>query len=74
MRFYNDTDHRQCPAVDEHGMDCSAPDGHEPPHVSARGEWYDSDLLPADEHHFDVSCDDRPDCMIPQHHAMEDMQ
>jgi hypothetical protein len=30
-------------------------------------------LLPADKHHFDVSCDDRPDCVIPQHHAMEDM-
>lgn len=32
------------------------------------------DALPADEHHFDVSCDDRPDCLIPAHHAMEDMQ
>lgn len=30
--------------------------------------------LPADGHHFDVSCDDRPDCEIPQHHAMEDIQ
>jgi hypothetical protein len=33
-----------------------------------------SSPLPADEHHFDVSCDDRPDCVIRQHHAMEDMQ
>ena len=31
-----------------------------------------STLLPADAHHFDVSCDDRPDCRIPQHHAPED--
>lgn len=22
----------------------------------------------ADEHHYDVSCDDRPFCRIPQHH------
>lgn len=29
--------------------------------------------LPADEHHYDVSCDDRPYCEIPQHHAVEDM-
>lgn len=31
-------------------------------------------MLPADEHHFDVACDDRPNCVIPQHHALEDMQ
>lgn len=29
--------------------------------------------LPADEHHYDVFCDDRPYCRIPQHHALEDM-
>jgi len=29
--------------------------------------------LPADEHHYDVACDDRPHCQIPQHHALEDM-
>lgn len=29
--------------------------------------------LPADEHHYDVSCDDRPHCVIPEHHALEDM-
>jgi hypothetical protein len=22
----------------------------------------------ADEHHYDVSCDDRPHCRIPEHH------
>lgn len=39
------------------------------------GEDRDAGALPADEHHFDVvSCDDRPYCTIPQHHAMEDMQ
>lgn len=30
-----------------------------------------SAALPADEHHFDTSCDDRPYCRIPQHHALE---
>lgn len=29
--------------------------------------------LPADEHHYDTSCDDRPHCRIRAHHAMEDM-
>lgn len=32
-----------------------------------------SDVLPADQHHFDVSCDDRPYCEIREHHALEDM-
>lgn len=38
--------------------------------------WYgsDDDELPADEHHCDVSCDDRPYCTITEHHAMEDMR
>lgn len=31
------------------------------------------DALPADEHHYDVSCDDRPDCLIAEHHALEDL-
>lgn len=39
MRFYNDTDHRQCPAVDEQGLDCAAPEGHEHPHANVNGEW-----------------------------------
>lgn len=34
----------------------------------------DAEALPADEHHYDVSCDDRPYCEIPEHHAMEDMR
>ncbi len=24
QRFYNDTDHRQCEAVDDQGLDCAA--------------------------------------------------
>jgi hypothetical protein len=32
-----------------------------------------TEALPADEHHYDTSCDDRPYCAIPQHHALEDM-
>jgi hypothetical protein len=32
-----------------------------------------AEALPADEHHYDTSCDDRPYCEIPQHHALEDM-
>lgn len=32
-----------------------------------------SEALPADEHHYDVSCDDRPDCLIAEHHALEDL-
>ncbi len=39
MRFYNDTDHRQCSAVDEQGLDCAAPEGHEPPHANVNGKW-----------------------------------
>jgi hypothetical protein len=30
--------------------------------------------LPADEHHFDTSCDDRPYCGIREHHALEDFE
>lgn len=41
QRFYNDTDNRQCPAVDEQGLDCAAPEGHEPPHANVNGEWAD---------------------------------
>lgn len=41
MRFYNDTDHRQCPAVDSQGLDCAAPEGHEPPHTNLNGTWAD---------------------------------
>jgi hypothetical protein len=32
-----------------------------------------TEALPADEHHYDTSCDDRPYCEIPKHHALEDM-
>lgn len=27
--------------------------------------------LPADEHHFDTACDDRPYCRIPEHHDVD---
>lgn len=39
MRFYNDTDHRQCTAVDEGGLDCAAPEGHDGPHANVNGQW-----------------------------------
>lgn len=38
-RFYNDTDHRQCSAVDEQGLDCAAPESHDGPHANVNGEW-----------------------------------
>lgn len=40
MGFYNDTDHRQCEAVDDQGLDCAGPEGHEPPHANVNGEWH----------------------------------
>lgn len=39
MRFYNDTDHRQCTAVDKGGLDCAAPEGHDGPHANTNGQW-----------------------------------
>jgi hypothetical protein len=27
--------------------------------------------LPADQHHFDTACDDRPYCVIPSHHDVD---
>ncbi len=33
----------------------------------------EADTLPADDHHYNTACDDRPGCTIPQHHAMEDI-
>lgn len=53
--------------------------------VETRDDWYQSvaeavlealngrEVLPADEHHFDTACDDRPYCEIREHHALEDM-
>lgn len=41
--FYNESDHRQCAAVDEQGLDCAGPEGHEPPHANVNGEWDDEE-------------------------------
>lgn len=51
------------------------PDGHVVVHdlTLEPGDFGGGKALPADEHHYDVSCDDRPYCEIPQHHALEDM-
>lgn len=38
-RFYNDTDNRQCDAVDECGQDCAAPESHDGPHANMNGAW-----------------------------------
>lgn len=38
-RFYNDSDNRQCAAVDLDGLDCAAPKGHELPHANINGRW-----------------------------------
>lgn len=34
-----------------------------------KGDFGGGKVLPADEHHYQVSCDERPYCEIPQHHA-----
>jgi len=28
-------------------------------------------MNPADQHHFDTACDDRPYCVIPSHHDVD---
>jgi hypothetical protein len=49
QRFYNDTDNRQCSAVDDEGNDCAAPKGHESPHANVHGTW-----LAGDEDEFRI--------------------
>jgi hypothetical protein len=44
---------------------CLAPAGHVY-HPLARPE-----SLPADEHHWDTACDDRPYCRIAEHHDVD---
>lgn len=77
-RFYNDTDHRQCAAADEQGLDCVAPENHDGPHANVNGEWRDptdwrwdpdgnGGWISAPRHNDGTHCWTGPDCT--QEHA-----